>query len=125
MVITLKIFLIMGILLYFTLIFFFLKHKALILKYSLLWIITGIVMLFIVVFPHYMEVVANFLGIVSVVNAVFALELFFVMIILMSITSIVSRQNDKNKQLVQQIGLLEKRLRKLENNLNNSNNNIK
>lgn len=110
----LQIFLIIGIFCYFIFIFYFLKQKSLTLKYSLLWMATGIIMLIVVIFPGFMEVVSLLLGIASVTNAVFALELFFQMIILMSITSIVSRQNEKSKRLIQELGILERRVRELE-----------
>lgn len=110
----LKITLILGLLGYFTLIFFFLKRKALTLKYSLLWLATGFLMILAILFLPIVEWVARIFGIASVVNAVFALQLFFQMIILISITSIVSKHNEKTKQLIQQLGILEKRLRDLE-----------
>lgn len=111
----LRVFLIIGIALYFVIIFYFLRQKALTLKYSLLWLATGVVMMAVAIFPAIMEWVAERLGIASVANAVFALELFFQMVILMSITSIVSKQGEKNKRLIQELGCLEKRVRELEN----------
>lgn len=47
-------------------------------------------------------------------NALFAFMFFCVIIILMSITAIVSKLNEKNKRLIQSVALLEKRVRELE-----------
>lgn len=119
---TLRIFLIIGIALYFLALMFFLRKKALTLKYTLLWFVTGFMMLVAVIIPQTVEFMAEFLGISSAVNAVFALAVFFLMIILVSITSIVSRQSVKNKALIQTIGLLEKRIRELEDKIKSDGN---
>jgi hypothetical protein len=110
----LRISLLLGLASYFLMIIFFLKKKALNLKYSLLWIISGAIMLILVIFPSILYKSADFLGFASPVNAIFALVLFFMLCNLMSITSIVSKQNSKSKRLTQQYALLEKRVRELE-----------
>jgi hypothetical protein len=110
----LRISLSIGIVVYFVLIIYFLKKKALNLKYTILWIISGLIMLIMVIFPQLVNGVSALLGIVSPVNTIFVLELFFMLLILMSITSIVSRENEKSKRLIQQVALLEKRIRELE-----------
>lgn len=112
---TLRFFLLIGIILYFFAIIYFLKKKSLALKYTLLWIFFGITMFFAVLFPSFIDIISKILSIASPVNAVFALALFFLMIILVSITSIVSKQNEKSKKLIQEIAILEKRVRELEN----------
>lgn len=114
MALSLQIFLIIGIILYFVFIVYFLKKKALSLKYSLLWLLTGTIMLVVALFPQTMNWISAFLGIESIVNTVFALQLFFQMVILMSITSVVSKQNDKEKKIIQTLALIEKRVRELE-----------
>lgn len=103
-----------GIALYFILIVYFLKKKALSLKYTLLWFASGFMMLLLIIFPNILYKVADFLGFVSPVNALFAVVIFFMLCILMSITSIVSKLNSKNKSVAQQLALLEKRVRELE-----------
>ena len=110
----LRISLLLGLASYFLMIIFFLKKKALNLKYSLLWIISGAIKLILVIFPSILYKSADFLGFASPVNAIFALVLFFMLCNLMSITSIVSKQNSKSKRLTQQYALLEKRVRELE-----------
>lgn len=110
----LRISLLAGIALYFILIVYFLKKKALILKYTLLWFASGFMMLLLIIFPNILYKVADFLGFVSPVNALFAVVIFFMLCILMSITSIVSKLNSKNKSVAQQLALLEKRVRELE-----------
>lgn len=113
---TLRISLIIGILIYFYILFYLIKRKSLNLKYTLLWIFSGIVMFLITIFPGIMNFITNFLGIVDMTNGLFMVLIFCIILILMSITSIVSKMNEKNKELIQKCALLEKRVRELEVN---------
>lgn len=110
----LRFFLFCGLLLYFYLILLFLKRKSLNLKYSLLWIFSGVLMLVFILFPTLINWVARLLGVAEPMNTIFALGLFFTMTILMSITAIVSKLNDRIKRLIQANALLERRIRELE-----------
>jgi hypothetical protein len=110
----LQISLIIGIIFYFIIIFYFLKKNTLTLKYSLLWLFSGFVMLILAIFPFIMDKIINLVGIASVTNGLFAIAVFMILIILMSLTSILSKMNLKNKQLIQSCALLEKRIREIE-----------
>lgn len=101
--------------LYFLIVFRLLKKKTLNLKYTLLWLASGIIMLALAAFPQMLGWFAALVGIYEPTNALFAFMFFCVIIILMSITAIVSNLNEKNKKLIQSIALLEKRVRELEN----------
>lgn len=100
--------------LYYICIFYFLKRKRLTLKYTLLWLFTGGIMVLIVIFPEALEVILHAMGVVELTNGLFAIVLFALLIILLSVTSIVSTLNDKLRKLVQQCALYEKRIRELE-----------
>lgn len=111
----LRISLLISLILYFSIILHLLKRKLLNLKYSLLWLFMGAVMLVLSIFPYIMELFCNLIGIVDAVNGLFAIIIFCIMLILMSITAIVSKLRIQNKDLTQYIALLEKRVRELEN----------
>lgn len=100
--------------LYFALIFLFIKKKTLSLKYTFMWLIGGIVMVIFTVFPDLFIFLIKKSGVTSVMNGLFALCIFFVMIILMSLTSIVSKQADTIRKLTQDNALLEERIRNIE-----------
>ena len=100
--------------LYFLVVFQLLKRKTLNLKYTLLWLASGVVMLVLAVFPQILGWLAALVGIYDPTNALFAFMFFCVIILLMSITAIVSKLNEKSKQLIQSGALLEKRVRELE-----------
>lgn len=111
---TLQIAMLIAVAVYFALVFHLLKKKALNLKYTLLWLLSGIIMLVLAIFPQILDFFANLVGIYEPTNALFAVVFFCVIIILMSLTAIVSKLNEKSKRLIQSIALLEKRVRRLE-----------
>lgn len=112
--VTLRIVLIIGVLGYFTIILMFLKKKELALKYTLLWLAAGVVFGIMVIWPHSLTWFIHLLGITGNMNGLFILCIAFLIMILMSITSIVSKQSDKIKNLTQTISKMEKRIRELE-----------
>ena len=111
---TLRASLIIGVLIYFVIILKFLKDKSLSLKYTLLWIFSGVVMGIFVIFPELLSRIIGIVGIQSNMNGLFVFGIAFLMMIMMSITSIVSRQNKKIRTLIQENAILEKRVRELE-----------
>ena len=114
MSITLRIFILIGIIFYFVLIFHFLRKKELALKYTLLWLAAGVIMLFFDLFPTLLTFMVHLFGIELPVNGIFAICIFFLIILLMSITSIVSKQTERIRTLTQYTATLEKRIRQLE-----------
>lgn len=118
---TLRISLIIAIVAYFVIILWLLKDKKLSLKYTLLWILAGTVMAILVIFPSLLTWLSNLVGIQSSMNGLFIFCIAFVIMILMSITSIVTRLNRKVRVLSQEIAILEKRIRELEEKHNSDN----
>ena len=117
----LQAFMLLALALYFFILFQLLKKKRLNLKYTILWIFAGFIMLLVSLFPQILFAVTDFIGIEVPSNALFAMIFFFVIIILMTLTSIVSKQNEQLKRLTQTIALLEKRIRELETQQGHSN----
>lgn len=111
---TLRITLIIAVCCYFILILLFLKRKSLELKYTLLWLLSGVVLGLFVIFPQMLRYVIKVLGIESPMNGLYFLCIGFIIAILMALTSIVSRQTMKIRKLIQELAMLEKRLRELE-----------
>ena len=107
-------FLIIGLIVYFLILLQLIKQRRLDLKYTLLWFFSGVIMLVIALFPQIMVFIINLLGIVGLTNGLFALIIFFILIIMMSITAIVSKMKNDNRKLIQKTALLEMRVRKLE-----------
>lgn len=111
---TLRITLIAVVICYFIIILYFLKQKALNLKYTLLWIVAGLVMGALVIVPELLVRSIRIFGIQDNMNGLFIFAIGFIIMILLSLTSIASRQNRKIRTLTQELSILDKRVRELE-----------
>lgn len=110
----LRIVLIIALIVYFVIILIFLKNKTLELKYTLLWMMAGVILAVLVAWPEILSGFVRLIGIQSNMNGLFIMAFAFVIIIMMSLTSIVSKQANKIKILIQTLAILEKRIRDLE-----------
>lgn len=99
---------------YFIIILYYLKRKMLELKYTLIWLAAGAIMGIMIYFPELLVRFVRVLGIESNMNGLYILCIAFIMMILMTLTSIASRQQLKIRILIQEISMLEKRIRELE-----------
>ena len=109
--------LIIGLLLYFFIILMLLKYKEISLKYTLLWLLSGTLMIILVVFPSLLGWISHALGFQSSMNGLMVLGVAFIIMIIMSLTSIVSKQSRKIRNLVQCTAMLEKRIRDIESEI--------
>lgn len=110
----LRVVLLIGVIAYFIIVLMMLKNKTLHLRYTLLWLAAGFVLGIMVFWPETLVQFIHLLGIADNMNGLFVVCLTFVIMILMSLTAIISRQADKIKNLTQTIARMEKRLRELE-----------
>lgn len=110
----LRIVLIAAVICYFIIILYFLKQRALNLKYTLLWLLAGAVMGILVIVPELLTAIIHIFGIQDNMNGLFIFCIGFIIMILLSLTSIASRQNRKIRTLTQELAILDKRLRELE-----------
>ena len=111
---TLRLVLIAALVVYFVMILAFLKNKTLELRYTLLWMFAGVVLTVLVIWPETLTRLIRLVGIQSNMNGLFLMAIAFIVMIMMSLTSIVSRQTNKIRNLVQEIAILEKQVRELE-----------
>ena len=110
----LQFWLFLGLACYLVVVLQLLRKRTLLLRYALTWLLSSAVMLIAVCFPQIPTLLAHRLGIVEPANAVFLLQGLFVMLIILSLTTIISRLSERNKKLVQSVALLEYRMRALE-----------
>lgn len=110
----LTIVLIVAVILYFAIILSLLKHKKLNMKYTLLWLFTGVVLFILVIFPQIMVYFVRLIGMTDSMNGLYVMLIGFLFVLVMSLTSIASRQAQRITKLIQTQALLEKRVRELE-----------
>ena len=105
--------LIIAVIIYFIALGLLLKRNRFLLKYSLIWIFAGILMLIFAIFPQWLNSISAFLGIYSPVNALFAIVMFCIIFVIVSLTAIVSAMNEKIKRLTQNQAILEEKIKEL------------
>ena len=98
-------------------IFYMLKKNLLSVKYSLLWLFFAAALILFAAVPYVVYVLRDILNIEIPVNLVFVLLFCFVLLVLLSVSVAISQLAEKAKRLAQSNALLEKRVRELENKL--------
>lgn len=76
------------------------------LKYSLIWIFSSIVILVFVLIPGLLEWTTKMLGFQVTSNMIYMLAIVAILLIVLSLTTIVSRQADEIRSLIQEVSLL-------------------
>ena len=111
---TLRLDLFLGAAVFLAVILWLLKKGRLTERYSIIWLMAGGALLLFAVFPYIVLVLRDWLNMEMPVNVVFTLVLAFVLLLLLSLSTIVSGFAEKLKRLAQENALLEKRVRELE-----------
>lgn len=115
---SLRIFAICVIVVYFVVVFRLLKKQKFLLKYSLLWMFAGIIMLLVIICPNVVIWITGKLGIKVASNGIFAVCILLEIIIMISMTAAISDFGNRIKILTQNSALMEKRIRDLEKKIN-------
>jgi hypothetical protein len=79
-------------------------------RYALLWLLTGIVILVLAVWRGLLSGLADLVGIAYPPSALFVLTSFFVLVLLLHYSTVISKLSDQNRILAQRLALLEGRL---------------
>lgn len=112
--IVLHIFLIVVVVIFTLIIIRYLTKRRLNLKYSLVWLAACFVMLVLAIFPSLVEKIGSLIGIATVTSTVFLFAVMFMLVIILTLTMIVSNLNNRIYRLTQMQAILEKRVRELE-----------
>lgn len=102
---------------YLAIVFWMLKTKKFNVRYSLIWLLCGGVMVLFAAVPYFLLVLRDLLDIQMPSNLVFLLAIGFIMLLLLSITAAVTNFSERIKRLTQSQAILEKRVRELEEEL--------
>lgn len=120
MTINLKIFLLLIVICFILLILHTIKKKRLLLKYSLLWLISVLVMLICIIFPSFLNLIRNILGIELISNLVFLIGFLILLVLTFALTIIVSEQKKKIVLLIEELAIIKKDLEELKNDKKNN-----
>ncbi len=110
----------LGSVLYLFSILFLLKKRRLTVKYAILWLVSAVLLVLFAVFPYIVLVLTNLLGMSVPMHTVLLLVTVFALLLLLSHSAAVSSLALKQKRLTQENALLEERVRRLEEKLENA-----
>ena len=83
------------------------RKKKLSYKYTLLWLLFGVVTLLCAIFPSIVTNLAGLLHIKEPTNALFLIYIFFMIILIFYISIALSKMNEKLTKLIQRSAILE------------------
>jgi hypothetical protein len=79
-------------------------------RYAMLWLLTGIVLLVLGLWRGLLSTIADAVGIAYPPSALFVLAAFFILLLLLHYSTVISALSDQNRILAQRLALLEARL---------------
>jgi hypothetical protein len=90
------------------------RRRRLMERYALLWLLAALVLIALAAWRGGLEVISRGIGVIYPPNAIFAVAVGFILLLLLHFSASVSRLSDQTKVLAQRNALLEERLRRLE-----------
>ncbi len=87
-------------------IFHFVRKEILELKYTIVWIITGLIIILIAFLPQSITIFSKLIGIKLPINALFFMSLFFILVIVFTMTVAISKLSLRITKLAQEISIL-------------------
>jgi len=79
-------------------------------RYALLWLLTGLVIFVLSAWRGLLGRLSDLVGIAYPPSALFILAAFFVLLVLLHYSTVISKLSDQNRVLAQRLALLERRL---------------
>jgi hypothetical protein len=79
-------------------------------RYALLWLLTGLVVFVLAAWRSLLGWAADTVGIAYPPSALFVLASFFILLVLLHYSTVISKLSDQNLILAQRLALLERRL---------------
>lgn len=98
------------------------RNKKIALKYTLTWLLTAFSFIVLSLFPSLLHSISRVLNIREPVNALFLIIIFFMLLIIFTLTIAMSRSTERVKNLTQEIGIIKLQLTNKENPSGNHDN---
>ena len=89
-----------------------LKKGRIPIKYSLIWILSSIIIFLVSLMPSFIECISRLLGFVPMENMVVGIFIFVLLMITISLTVMIAGQKKKTTMLIQEISLLKHEVEK-------------
>lgn len=93
------------------------KKKEMNMHFSIFWIFSIIILLFLILFPNVVVSISKILGFETPVNMLFCFAIFVAFYLIFKLTLNLSQEYRKNVLMIQEISILKKKIEELEKNL--------
>ena len=87
------------------------RRKKLKEKYAILWLFSGVIILLLALFDKILIWITNLLGIILPINTVFFFGIFFIILINLHFSLVISNLSEQNKKIAQKLAILETKIR--------------
>ena len=114
---SLKIALIVILVIYILCILRAVKKKNMRINYLIFWSIIGIIFIIALIAPNFIETTSKFLGFGLPINMIFSIAIFIILYLLFDLTKLITKEQNNNVLLIQEISLLKKKIKELEKEL--------
>ena len=104
----------LAVLLFIVVIFELIRRRRLQERYALLWLLTAFVLLVFSVWRDALRLVAEQVGIAYPPSALFVIASFFILVVLLHYSTVISELSERSVTLAQQLAIVEERLRRAE-----------
>ena len=111
---SLKIALVVILLIYIFIILKAVKKKNMRINYLIFWSITGILLIIALLVPNFVDNVSKFLVFELPINMIFSFAIFIILYLIFDLTKLITKEQNKNITLIQEISILKKRVEELE-----------
>lgn len=115
MQISLKIALIIIVLLYIFFIMKSVKRKNMRIGYLIFWSITGVLLIIALLIPNLVENISHIIGFEMPINMIFCVAIFIILYLIFDLTTLISKTQNENVMLIQEISILKKKIEELDN----------
>ena len=82
-------------------------------EYSLLWLLSGVVILTFSIFPNLLGIISRMMG-MYYLTALFVISFLFLLLIVLHFSTVISKLSERNKELTQELSILEFRFKQLD-----------
>ena len=82
-------------------------------EYSLLWLLSGVVILIFSIFPNLLDIMSRAMG-MYYLTALFVVSFLFLLLIVLQFSTVLSRLSERNRDLTQELSILEFRFKQLD-----------
>ena len=82
-------------------------------EYSLLWLLSGVVILTFSIFPNLLGIISRMMG-MYYLTALFVISFLFLLLIVLHFSTVISKLSERNKELTQEVSILEFRFKQLD-----------